>query len=115
MSRAILALFAALLAGSIASQSAVAKPLDFKRYAQEPRALMAIAIAVQELADCDGDLAFTEEELTEDGTTIAVVKVVCQNYPTVDDKTAAATVTIEMGIDDERIPTGPISFDYQLP
>lgn len=95
--------------------SAGASEFPFDRYAQEARALMALAIAVQELAGCGAPLEFREEAVAESNGTLVKAIVSCPSLPARDGTSKPAKVTIELGIDENKVPIGPTSFDYDLP
>lgn len=95
--------------------TAQARDLPLENYAQEPRALMALAVAVHELSDCQSKLAFIEEDVAGgDGSTI-LATVTCEKFPAADGKIKPANVKIEMVVDDKKLPIGPTSFEYNLP
>lgn len=93
---------------------AVARDLPFARYAQEARALMALTIAVQELTGCESPLEFREEDVAGSNGTLVRAVVTCPRFPA-SGGPKPASVKIELGIDDKKIPIGPTSFDYDLP
>lgn len=97
------------------SGPALARELSWNKYAQEPRAIMALAIAVQELGDCEGDLTFFESDPKDGSTDTVLVTVMCEAFPADKGKTAKASVVIEMGVDEKKHPIGPTSFEYNLP
>ncbi|MEO1280452.1 MAG: hypothetical protein AAFV69_01825 [Pseudomonadota bacterium] len=99
----------------VIATAANARELPFARYAQEPRAIMALAIAIQELNDCDGDLAFSETDVPGGDGTSVLATVSCERFPGENGTMAKATVVIEMGVDAQKAPIGPTSFEYNLP
>lgn len=94
---------------------AAARELPLEKYAQEPRAIMALAIAVQELADCEGDLSFSEDDPKDGSADTVLATITCEAFPSDNGNTAKATVVIEMGVDEKKAPIGPTHFEYNLP
>ncbi|MEO1207086.1 MAG: hypothetical protein AAFV45_12220 [Pseudomonadota bacterium] len=114
-SRMITLAIVSLMLSAVAATAASARELPFATYAQEPRAIMALAIAIQELSDCDGDLTFSETDVPDGDGTSVLATVTCERFPTESGAFAKATVVIEMGVDGKKAPIGPTSFEYNLP
>ena len=91
------------------------RELPYKRYFQDPRALTALSIAVQELSGCPSALRFVEDDVEGAEGTSVLVSVICDDFPGENGTKAKASVDIEMAVDTVGNPVGPLAFEYHIP